>query len=81
MKDILPCPFCDNPMLIEHGMFGHVDTAEFERSTGICPIGYMAWDEKFLKNWNLRKGSPAGFVSAEDFMKNYEDNLKLLRKQ
>ncbi len=76
MTNLLPCPFCDNSMLIEHGMIAHVDSAEFDLNDNICPIGHMSWEEQFLNNWNLRKGIPAGFVSYEDFMKPYSAELK-----
>ena len=66
MKDILPCPFCDNPMLIEHGMFAHVDSAEFDLNDNICPIGNLSWEEKFLNNSYLKANLPVSALPKSE---------------
>lgn len=45
---VLPCPFCGDPMRLNHGVLGHVE------QSADCPISVYAWDAGKLAAWNTR---------------------------
>lgn len=46
--ELMPCPFCKDPMEMVDGVFRHV------HQTAHCPIRQNAWHEGHLPAWNTR---------------------------
>lgn len=57
---LLPCPFCGDPMELQHTVIRHTEYV------ADCPISKMSMDSLYRDRWNRRSPAPAPAETEED---------------
>lgn len=59
LTELLPCPFCGDPMRVVLGNLQHTKDARDSRHDSICPIRACSWPSGSIACWNRRASQAA----------------------